>query len=111
MHHRRCGHGRSNITPPAHCLYCWRFRPISMIMAPAQRRSRKDGHLMSQIHNYSAPDTAQPWPPVEVFYSYSHKDEEFLEKLITHLSLLKRNGAIAGWHDRQISAGTEWKNR
>jgi TIR domain len=66
---------------------------------------------MSQPHNDSAPDTAQPRPPVEVFYSYSHKDEEFLEKLITHLSLLKRKGVITGWHDRQISAGAEWKNR
>jgi hypothetical protein len=66
---------------------------------------------MSQVHNDSAPDTAQPRPPVEIFYSYSHKDEEFLEKLITHLSLLKRKGVITGWHDRQISAGTEWKDR
>jgi len=54
---------------------------------------------------------AQPRRPVEVFYSYSHKDEEFLEKLITHLTLLKRSGVIAGWHDRQISAGTEWRSQ
>jgi hypothetical protein len=33
---------------------------------------------MSQIHNDSAPDTAQPRPPVEVFYSYSHKSADFL---------------------------------
>ena len=69
------------------------------------------GILMSQAHNDSSPDTAQPRPPVEVFYSYSHKDEEFVEKLITHLSLLKRKGVITSWYDRQISAGTEWKNR
>ena len=66
---------------------------------------------MTQLHNNSATDTAQTQPPVEVFYSYSHKDEEFLEKLITHLSLLKRKGVIKGWYDRQISAGAEWKNR
>jgi hypothetical protein len=24
------------------------------------------------------------------------------------LSLLKREGVIAGWHDREISAGQEW---
>src|SRR5262249_19936683 len=67
--------------------------------------------FMSQVYNDSASDTAQPRPPVEVFFSYSHKDEEFLEKLITHLSLLKRKGVITGWYDRQISAGKEWKNR
>jgi tetratricopeptide (TPR) repeat protein len=66
---------------------------------------------MSQVHNDGDPDTARPRPPVEVFYSYSHKDEEFIEKLIPHLSLLKRKGVITGWYDRQISAGTEWKNR
>jgi len=66
---------------------------------------------MSQLHNDSTAGAAQTQPPVEVFYSYSHKDEEFLEKLITHLSLLKRGGVITGWHDRQISAGAEWKDR
>ncbi|HKQ77073.1 MAG TPA: toll/interleukin-1 receptor domain-containing protein [Blastocatellia bacterium] len=66
---------------------------------------------MSQMQDDNLQDTAQTQPPVEVFYSYSHKDEEFLDNLITHLSLLKRRGVITGWHDRQISAGAEWKNR
>ena len=46
--------------------------------------------------------------PIEVFYSYSHKDEELRERLETHLKLLKRLGVIQDWHDRRISAGTEW---
>src|SRR5262245_33550131 len=66
---------------------------------------------MSQREDNNSQDTAQNRPPIEVFYSYSHKDEEFLEKLITHLSLLKRKGVITGWYDRQISAGAEWKER
>lgn len=66
---------------------------------------------MSQTRNDTTSYTAQPHPPVKVFYSYSHKDEEFLEKLVIHLSLLKRRGVITGWHDRQINAGTEWKNQ
>lgn len=45
---------------------------------------------------------------VELFYSYSHKDERLRDKLQTHLSLLKRQGIIAEWHDRRIAAGTEW---
>jgi len=32
--------------------------------------------------------------PVEVFYSYAHKDEAFRNKLETHLGLLKRQGFI-----------------
>jgi hypothetical protein len=46
--------------------------------------------------------------PVEVFISYSHKDEPLREKLETHLSLLRRQGIIAAWHDRRITAGREW---
>ena len=46
--------------------------------------------------------------PIRVFYSYSHKDEKLRDKLETHLSLMKRNGEIAGWHDRKIIAGGQW---
>ena len=48
--------------------------------------------------------------PIEVFYSYSHLDERFRVELVRHLRLLERQGIIRGWHDRKISAGTEWRN-
>src|SRR5579871_5690578 len=47
--------------------------------------------------------------PATVFYSYSHHDAEFRDKLEKHLSALRRTGRISTWHDRQIGAGTEWK--
>jgi hypothetical protein len=31
-------------------------------------------------------------------------------ELVKHLRLLERRGVITGWHDRNISAGTEWKD-
>lgn len=46
--------------------------------------------------------------PIEIFFSYSHKDEQFLDELIKHLSILQRQGVIAGWNDREIHAGVEW---
>src|SRR5438132_1153332 len=46
--------------------------------------------------------------PIEIFFSYSHKDQALREKLETHLTLLKREGLISSWHDRKIIAGTEW---
>lgn len=49
--------------------------------------------------------------PVEVFYSYSHKDEKLREKLETHLSMLKNEGVIESWYDRKIGVGTEWKGQ
>jgi hypothetical protein len=49
-----------------------------------------------------------PFSPVEIFYSYSHKDEVLRDELEKHLSILKRQGVISGWHDRRIAAGSEW---
>jgi hypothetical protein len=47
--------------------------------------------------------------PVSVFISYSHADQKLREELEKHLSILRRLGAIATWHDRQITAGEEWR--
>lgn len=41
-----------------------------------------------------------------VFFSYSHADESFRDRLETHLAMLKREGAIEAWHDRRIVAGS-----
>jgi hypothetical protein len=47
--------------------------------------------------------------PMELFYSYSHRDEGLRDELEKHLSTLRREGAINNWHDRKIGAGEEWK--
>jgi predicted aspartyl protease len=49
-----------------------------------------------------------PTKPIEIFYSYSHKDEALRKKLETHLSILKKQGVISAWHDRCIPAGSSW---
>jgi TIR domain len=49
-----------------------------------------------------------PSSAIEVFYSYAHTDEALRTELDKHLSSLRREGVIAGWHDRRITAGTEW---
>lgn len=59
----------------------------------------------------TADDIASPARPIEVFCSYSHKDESLRDELETHLSILKRRGAISVWHDRRISPGTEWNGQ
>ena len=45
---------------------------------------------------------------VEIFYSYSHKDEQFKDELGEHLAILRRQGVITSWHDRKIPPSTEW---
>ncbi len=43
-----------------------------------------------------------------VFISYSHKDEDWKEKLLTHLGVLQEEGFLNLWDDRQIGAGEDW---
>jgi TIR domain len=45
-----------------------------------------------------------------VFFSYSHKDEDLRDQLEVHLSGLKRQGVISTWHDRRITAGSDFGN-
>jgi hypothetical protein len=66
-----------------------------------------------QIKNMTPPSQepgSKSSKAVEVFFSYSHKDEELRDELATHLSMLKKQGLIQAWHDREITAGTEWAN-
>ena len=49
--------------------------------------------------------------PLSVFISYSHRDEALKQELEDHLALLKRQGKINPWQDRQIEAGTEWDDQ
>lgn len=47
--------------------------------------------------------------PVKIFFCYAHEDEKLLKKLKAHLKPLQRQELIDMWHDRDISAGTEWE--
>ena len=46
---------------------------------------------------------------LEVFISYAREDEVLLKILEGHLAPLQEEGLITLWHDRNISAGTEWE--
>jgi hypothetical protein len=43
-----------------------------------------------------------------VFISYSHKDEEWKDRLVTHLRVLEMQGFLDVWEDRQIEGGDDW---
>jgi tetratricopeptide (TPR) repeat protein len=53
-------------------------------------------------------DMIEGYSAVEVFCSYAREDEEWLRKLETHLSLLKRQGLLSFWHNRLLAPGTDW---
>ena len=48
---------------------------------------------------------------IEVFFSYSHKDDNLREELEKHLKVLQRQGVIKAWNDRRIAAGSEWEKQ
>ncbi len=44
----------------------------------------------------------------KVFISYSHKDEDWKNRLQTQLEVLEMEGLLSIWEDRQIQAGNLW---
>jgi hypothetical protein len=47
---------------------------------------------------------------MKAFISYSHRDSASLERLHTHLAMLRREGAVTEWYDREILAGDQVDN-
>jgi DNA-binding response OmpR family regulator len=67
---------------------------------------------VSDITNYILPSIIEKTKPrntIELFYSYSHRDEKLRGELDKHLALLHRQGAIEAWYDRKIEAGREFE--
>ena len=44
-----------------------------------------------------------------IFVSYSHKDERWKNRLVTHLGVLEQEGILDLWEDRRIEVGDDWK--
>jgi hypothetical protein len=44
----------------------------------------------------------------KIFISYSHKDEEWKERLVTQLKILEMEGFCTLWDDRKIEWGDDW---
>ena len=47
--------------------------------------------------------------PLKVFITYSHKDTEAKDELITRLSVLKHENRVTIWHDNEILPGDKWR--
>lgn len=47
--------------------------------------------------------------PVNIFFSYAHKDEKLMNAVRQQLIIFERRGDIAKHYDRQIPPGTQWQ--
>lgn len=61
-------------------------------------------HTESKIDTEFALISTIPKPlgPVKIFYSFASKDESLCRELEKHLSVLRREGFIANWYDRDV---------
>jgi TIR domain len=46
---------------------------------------------------------------IEIFISYSHRDQELRDELEKHLRMLNRQGTVAVWYDRKIDPSEHWE--
>lgn len=68
---------------------------------------------LHEVHEERVGVLSEVKPPrsqkqIAVFVSYAHADEKLRKELGKHLRALEHQGLIATWHDRMISAGTDW---
>jgi len=72
------------------------------------------GILMSllSISEAEVPIAGKPRPATgqKVFVSYSHRDADFLNRLLIHLRPLEKRGLIDPWSDKRIAAGEKWRD-
>ena len=47
----------------------------------------------------------------QVFISYSHKDEDWKDRLVTQLNVSQQQGHLELWTDRDIGAGEDWEEK
>jgi TIR domain len=50
----------------------------------------------------------KPKRPLNVYLSYTQKDEAFKQEFEDYLTILQQNGLISGWVERQVQPGIDW---
>ncbi len=76
--------------------------------------STKSGQLFDLTRKVRSLLVAQQRVPLaatmrdKVFISYSHRDQRFLDELLTHLKPLERVGRVSSWSDKQLKPGEKW---
>jgi WD40 repeat protein len=83
--------------------------PQQVSKAPTSQSIKSPQRPLWRLEGNKLPTTQNS--QIEVFISYSSKDQKLRQELEIHLSNLKRQGTIVAWHDRKIEAGEEWETQ
>jgi hypothetical protein len=100
--------------PPTHDLNAEQLVPLlerELAENVESQKTRAPADTPGSHAASSQPPTNALKTPLEIFISFSNKDDGMRVKLEAHLSLFKHQGLIAAWHYRQITAGTEWEGQ
>jgi internalin A len=62
--------------------------------------SGRNCHWGAAVVDYNARD--------QLFISYSHRDESWLEEFVTMLAPVQKSGSLNIWSDKEIRAGEDW---
>jgi nucleoside 2-deoxyribosyltransferase len=69
-----------------------------------------DAILASVSASTAVPATKLTGTRDSVFFSYSHADATYLDRMLIHLRPVERSGALALWSDTKLQAGDRWKD-
>jgi len=80
--------------------------PHGEITSSQQGKHQRE-HKMTEVHieQLSSHEKLNAPAPVEIFISYHHKDEFYLNKLVSHLATLQNEHIVNKWFKRNIAAG------
>lgn len=85
----------------------------AVIAFQKDRRIIADGIAGPQTFNAlklpTTPPGSQPPHRKNVFVSYSHADQKWLQMLQVHLAPLERSGIVVPWDDTRIAPGSKWR--
>ncbi|MGD1893121.1 MAG: toll/interleukin-1 receptor domain-containing protein [Cyclobacteriaceae bacterium] len=70
---------------------------------------RKAFPVADLLNGIEKPETRKVLKSCHIFVSYSHKDDDYKEKLLEHLMPLVRLNKASVWDDTSIDAGEEWR--
>lgn len=85
------------------------LRPRANILRMLPDVLPKHRIALTDIINRTFPDALYE-RPINIFISYAHEDRQWHDRLMAHLSVLRRQGLITIWSNREVHPGSNIKD-